>query len=484
MLSLILWLPVIGALLVLLLGRERVMARSVALVFTAIPLVISTWLFISYDRAYDGIQFVERFTWIPAINAEYFLGVDGLSLPLVWLTCILGFLAVFVSWNVTHRVREYFALLLVLQTSVLGVFVSLDFLLFFLFWELELIPMYLLIANWGSPPPVGRREYSAMKFLIYTLFGSAFMLLGMLALYFSNGNSWDLMAMQGQGNLLADGLIPVSLIFWLIMIAFLVKLPVVPFHTWLPDAHTDAPTAVSVMLAGVLLKMGGYGLLRIGVGIFPEEVLAVAGLFAAVAVVSILYGAAITIVQKDLKRLVAYSSVSHMGFVILGISAMNEVGLTGAALQMFTHGTITGLMFMMVGLVYDKAHTRQIPELGGIASKMPFITIMMMLAGLASLGLPSMSGFVAELVVFLGSFEVWPVAAVMGAFGVVLASGYILWMMQRAFFGPFNKALHGLRDATVVEGIAPVAILAVIFMVGVWPMVIIEVITPAIQRAL
>ena len=481
MLSLIVFLPLAGALAVILLGRESRIPRFVAALFTLASFVLSVVVFLQFDRGSDQVQFVERIDWIPAINSQYFLGIDGLNLPLVVLTTLLGFLAVMVSWNVQHRVREYFMLLLLLETGVLGVFVSLDFLLFFLFWEVELIPMYLLIANWGSAPPNGRREYSAMKFLIYTLFGSAFMLVGLLVLGFSAG-TFDLMALQGAD--LQGTVMPVGMIFTLIMIAFIVKLPVFPFHTWLPDAHTDAPTAVSVMLAGVLLKMGGYGMLRIGVGIFPDVVAQIAPLIAIFAVINILYGAVVTMFQKDLKRLVAYSSVSHMGYVLLGISAMSQIGLTGAALQLFTHGTITGMLFVVVGLVYDKTHTRQIPELGGLAKQLPFIATMMLLAGFASLGLPTMSGFVAEVVIFVGSFEVWPLAAILGVFGVVLASGYILWMIQRTFFGPAKERWNDLKDATIVEAISPIALLVVIFAVGLYPAVLTDLIGPAVALGL
>ncbi len=475
------FLPLAGALAVILLGRESRIPRFVAALFTLASFVLSVVVFLQFDRGSDQVQFVERIDWIPAINSQYFLGIDGLNLPLVVLTTLLGFLAVMVSWNVQHRVREYFMLLLLLETGVLGVFVSLDFLLFFLFWEVELIPMYLLIANWGSAPPNGRREYSAMKFLIYTLFGSAFMLVGLLVLGFSAG-TFDLMALQGAD--LQGTVMPVGMIFTLIMIAFIVKLPVFPFHTWLPDAHTDAPTAVSVMLAGVLLKMGGYGMLRIGVGIFPDVVAQIAPLIAIFAVINILYGAVVTMFQKDLKRLVAYSSVSHMGYVLLGISAMSQIGLTGAALQLFTHGTITGMLFVVVGLVYDKTHTRQIPELGGLAKQLPFIATMMLLAGFASLGLPTMSGFVAEVVIFVGSFEVWPLAAILGVFGVVLASGYILWMIQRTFFGPAKERWNDLKDATIVEAISPIALLVVIFAVGLYPAVLTDLIGPAVALGL
>ena len=295
--------------------------------------------------------------------------------------------------------------------------------LFFLFWELELIPMYFLISIWGS----GRKEYSAMKFLIFTILGSAFMLVGILALYFSPGintfNMVEITSLIPQ----ADLIMPASWLFLLTIIGFAVKLPVVPFHTWLPDAHTDAPTAASVMLAGVLLKMGGYGLLRVSASMFPNQITDFAWLLATLGLINIIYGAAITIRQTDLKRLVAYSSVSHMGFILLGLASItganSALGLTGAALQMFTHGTITGLLFLTIGFIYDRTHTRQIPELGGLVSRMPILTVSLLIAGLASLGLPGTSGFVAEIAVFLGAFPAWHIHTVIAALGVVLTAG-------------------------------------------------------------
>ncbi len=348
MLSLIVFLALAGAVAILLLLSRREQVRGAAALFTFISFVLSLVLFFQFDRAAAGVQFSERVTWIPGIAAQYYLGVDGLNLPMVILTTLLGFLAVLISWHIELRPKEYFFWLLVLETGVLGVFTSLDLLLFFLFWEVELVPMYLLISTWGSPPPVGRREYSAMKFVIYTILGSAFMLVGILALYFSAG-TFDMMALQKVD--LARPMLPAAAIFLLLLVAFAIKLPVFPLHTWLPDAHTDAPTAVSVMLAGVLLKMGGYAIIRICVGIFPEVAAQFGGFFVTLAVVNVIYGALVTLAQRDLKRLIAYSSVSHMGFVLLGIGALTPVALTGASLQMFSHGIITALLFMIAGLV-------------------------------------------------------------------------------------------------------------------------------------
>lgn len=471
MLSATVFLPALGALAVLLV-RDR-MVKRVAAAVTLADLALAVSLWAGFDVSSSAIQFVERQLWVPGLNIHYYLGVDGLNLPMVLLTTFLGFLAVLVSWNISHRIKLYFVSLLALQTGVLGVFSALDFVLFFLFWEVELLPMFLLISVWGSPPPLGQREYSAWKFLLYTFFGSAFMLLGLLALYWSTG-SFDLVQLR-QMDLTATA-VPAALIFWSIFLAFAIKLPVFPFHTWLPDAHTDAPTAASVILAGVLLKMGAYGMIRICLSLFPEVAAAWAPMLAFFAAVNVIYGALITLRQTDLKRLVAYSSVSHMGYVLLGIAALGEVGLTGAVLQMFTHGTITGLLFAVVGLVYDKTHTRQIPELRGLAHRMPFVATVFVIAALASLGLPTMSGFVAEFLVFVGSYPAFGAYTVLGAAGIVLAAGYMLWVVERSFFREPLRHLAEVRDATWLERAPLVALVGSIMVVGIWPRVILDVI--------
>jgi NADH-quinone oxidoreductase subunit M len=469
MLTFAVFLPLAGALLVALLPRARQEdAKWIAAAVSAVVLAVSIALFIAYDRDEAGYQFVTETTWLDSgvsdFELKYAVGLDGLSLPLVLLTAFLGLVSVLISWRVDLRPREYYAWLLVLETSLLGVFTSLDFLLFFLFWEIELVPMYFLITIWGS----GNRVYSAWKYVLYTFLGSAFMLVGILTLGFT-ANTFDLRELAEIGPI-EGAILPAWAIFGLISAAFLIKLPVVPVHTWLPDAHTDAPTAVSVILAGVLLKMGGYGLLRMSLSIMPDVAEDASVYLAIIAATSILYGAVMTLIQTDLKRLIAYSSVSHMGYVLLGASALGTVGLQGASMQMFTHGLITGMLFVLVGMVYDRAHTRSIPELSGLAHRMPFITVMMMVAGLASLGLPALAGFVSEITVFLGTFEKHEALTIAGVVGIVFAAGYILWTIQRVFWGEPNERWAELPDATAWWERGPLlAMTAVIVAVGVYP---------------
>jgi len=488
MLSAIVFLPLAGAVLVLAMGRDQRRARAIALGVVLVELALAGVAFVLYDSEQGGYDLIERVDWISAFDIEYLLGIDGLSAPLVLLTGLLGVAAVLVSWGVSERTREYFMWLLVLQTSVMGVFISLDLILFFVFWEIELIPMFFLISIWGT----GRREYSAMKFLIFTFLGSAFMLASILTLYFSMPGperTFDMMVLASYD--LVGFVLPAGLVFTGFLIAFAVKLPIVPLHTWLPDAHTDAPTAVSVMLAGVLLKMGGYGLLRINAGMFPDELIRFAPLLAILAVVNILYGAFIVMRQTDIKRMVAYSSVSHMGFVVLGLASVNAsgaalsgVGLNGAAMQLFTHGTITGLLFVVVGLIYERTHTRYIPDMGGLAKPMPRIAIGFLIAGLASLGLPTTSGFVAELLVFLGTFQVYGFLTALAAFGVVLAAGYILWVVQRTLFGPRVARWDSLTDAKLVDCAAMGVLIVPIFVVGLYPRILTDVFAAGISPIL
>jgi NADH-quinone oxidoreductase subunit M len=479
-LSFIVFFPLLGIAIIALLPRERERdSKWVAAATAFVVLVASIVLFARFDRDQPGFQFVQCHTWISGdiahFDIQYLLGVDGLGLGMVVLTALLGLVAVLISWRIELRPKEYFAWLLLLEMSLLGVFTALDFLLFFIFWEIELIPMYFLISIWGT----GRKVYSAWKYVFFTFFGSAFMLVGLLVLGFA-ADTFDIRVLSQME--IRDALVPTQVLFFLLIFGFAIKLPVFPFHTWLPDAHTDAPTAVSVMLAGVLLKMGGYGMLRVCLSILPDVARDASVWLAVFGAVNILYGALVTLIQTDLKRLIAYSSISHMGYVLLGVSALGQVGLTGAGMQMFTHGLITGLLFVLVGMVYDRAHTRQIGELSGLAHQMPMIAVVMAIAGLASLGLPSMAGFVSEVMVFLGTFDKHGALTIMGVIGILLTAGYILWMIQRVFLGERLPRWEGLGDATAWwERTALVVMVAVIFLIGIYPAVLADVIETGVE---
>ncbi len=493
-LSLLIFLPLLGVLLIALLpgrhtrtewlvqnapGNAVDYPKWIALGIALATLIISLVLFIIFDRSVSGFQFVDEFDWISAeavgFNVTYAFGVDGLSMPLVFLTSFLTVVGVLVSWRIDLRTKEYFAWLLVLETSVLGVFTSLDLIFFFLFWELELIPMFLLISIWGS----GNRNYSALKFVLYTVFGSAFMLVGFLAMGVA-ADTFDIREIRQDA--LAAAFLPAPAIFAFILIAFSIKLPVVPLHTWLPDAHTDAPTAVSVILAGVLLKMGGYGILRLLFTLMPEVGADADLALAIIGAVSIVYGAIVTIRQTDLKRLIAYSSVSHMGFVLLGVSALGVTGMAGAAMQLVTHGLITGMLFVMVGLVYDRTHTRQIADMRGLAHYIPLLGIGMVFAGLAGLGLPALAGFVAEITIFLGAFESQTAAVSVSLLGVLLAAAYILWALQRTFFGPKDEKWSQLQDANHWSEFTIIgALMALIVLLGVYPSIVMDLLEMGVE---
>ncbi len=476
-LSAIVFLPVIGAIIIALInGKQEKTIKYVAAAFTFVTMVLAFVIFGLFDRSSGGYQFEENIAWIPAINANYHLGVDGLSLPMVLLTAFLGFMVVLLSWKEHTRVKEYFAWLLLLETSILGVFTSLDLLLFFIFWEIEIIPMYFLISVWGS----GRKDYSAMKYVIYTLFGSALMLAGILCLYFTTG-SLNMVDLAQKGLGMVQSIMPAAAIFFLFFIGFAIKLPMFPLHTWLPDAHTDAPTAGSVMLAGALIKMGGYGIIRVCVSFFPQVAKDFALPLIILAVISIIYGAALTLRQNDIKRMIAYSSVSHMGYVLLGVFALGTVSMTGAALQMFSHGILTGLLFAMAGLTMHNIHERDLRKMGGLARQIPIIAVVFSIAGLGSLGLPLTSGFAAEFLIFAGSYSSPMVAGIkvltiIAIIGVVLAAGYILWMIQRSFYGPVLEQYNGVKDADKLERVYLFAFIVITLLVGIYPAILTDVI--------
>lgn len=461
MLTLIVFLPLVGAALCALLPKDRpTWPRLMALAVTAVDLALVGWL-VSQFEAGGGRQFVEKSAWVPAVHINYYLAVDGLSLPLLFLSALLTFLAVIASFKITDKPKFYFAMLLLLQVGMNGVFLALDFVLFYAFWELVLVPMYFLIAQWGGE----RRQYAALKFFLYTLLGSVFMLVGIIALYLKTG-TFDMVQLAVLG-----GLLPAGFQWWVFLAFFLgfaVKVPMWPLHTWLPDAHVEAPTAASALLAGVLLKMGTYGFLRVSLPILPEAYDSWRWFLAVLAVISILYGAIVAFAQTDLKKLVAYSSVSHMGFAMLGISAGTALGLNGAMAVNFSHGLVTGLLFFLVGMVYERAHTREIAKISGLAGQMPVIAGILAFASFASMGLPGLSGFVGEFLSLLGAWQSdlarWMVIA--AGLGVLLGAAYILWMVQRVVMGQPSMAVADSADATPRELIVAAPLVFLIIAVG------------------
>lgn len=458
--------PILGMILVMLLRKEQVQGiRWVSAIFSFIPLILSFFLLANYDPSTSKMQFVEFYKWIPSLEANYHLGADGLSVPMLFLTALLSFVSIIGSFNINFRVKEYFVFFLLLETGMMGVFCALDFFLFYIFWEIVLVPMYFLIGIWGGP----RKEYAAIKFFLYTLFGSVFMLVGILALYFTvEPHTLNMMELIRRAPELSRGF--QLLVYVAFYLAFAIKVPIFPFHTWLPDAHVEAPTAVSVVLAGILLKMGLYGLLRVSYPMFPKAALYFALPLALLALINIVYGALVCMAQKDLKKLIAYSSVSHMGFCILGIAAVTVTGISGCVFQMVSHGLITGSLFLLVGVLYDRAHTRDIDAFGGLWVKLPVYSGIMILFCLGSLGLPGLSGFVSEFMVFIGSFPVFKVIVVIAVLGVVLTAGYFLRMIQRIFLGEFNPKWEGLAEISGREifTVMPLAILMIF--IGVYPM--------------
>ena len=469
LLSLILFTPLVGALVLLFVPKRQEDAiRWIANVTVVLGFLVSLPLWFRYDTANPDFQFIERLPWIPSIGAEYFLGVDGFSVLLILLTTLMGVIAVLSSWTaITMRVKEYYIFLLMLQTGMIGAFVSLDFLLFFLFWEVMLVPMYFLIGIWGSD----NRLYSAIKFFLFTLVGSVVMLLGILAVYFYNFEVTGVYTFDVTQFHQLD--IPFNMQWWIFLAFFLgfaVKVPMFPFHTWLPDAHTDAPTAGSVILAAVLLKMGTYGFIRFSLPILPEATVAFVPLVAALSIIGIVYGALVAMAQRDWKRLVAYSSVSHMGMVMLGMFALTPVGITGSIVQQLNHGISTGALFLIVGVVYERRHTRLIAEYGGLSKVMPVYAAVFLIMTMSSIGLPTLNGFIGEILILQGVFVVQKTWAFFAASGIVLGAAYMLWLYQRTMFGTVtNPKNENLPDLSMREFVtfAPLLLLAV--WIGLYP---------------
>ena len=480
MLSALIFLPLAGALLTLLVPKERTgWIRAVTLGTTFLVLVLSVRLLLQFQPSAVGFQFEEKIHWIPQINVWYHLGVDGISVPLVFLTALLSFVAAIASASIHERLKEYFFLYLLLVTGMMGTFVALDLFLFYLFWEIVLVPMYFLIGIWGGP----RREYAAIKFFLYTLAGSVFMLLAILTCYFhSNPHTFSIPGLTAQGLTFSDS--TRWCVFLGFFLAFAIKVPIFPFHTWLPDAHVEAPTPISVLLAGVLLKMGGYGLFRISFPLLPQTAVAFGTVLAVLGLINIVYGALVAMAQTDFKKLVAYSSVSHMGFVLLGLSALTLSGFNGALLEMFNHGMITGGMFLLVGVLYDRAHTRNLADFGGLGAKVPVYSGLLIFFAMASLGLPALSGFVGEFLSLLGCFPAHPAVVILSVLGLVFGAAVFLLMIQKVLLGPLHPKWAGLADINRREIFTLVPLMLFILWIGVWPRTIIGWQSPALKTLL
>jgi NADH-quinone oxidoreductase subunit M len=497
-LSIITYLPLVGALLLLAVPKEnKAFIMKAATAIAGIDMVLSLPLWWLYNRADSGFQFVEQASWIPSIGVSYKVGIDGISLLLLLLTTILGFIAILSSWTaITDRVKEYYIYMLLLQVGMMGVFVSLDFFLFYVFWEVMLVPMYFLIGIWGGP----RKLYAAIKFFLYTLFGSVLMLLGILAVYFHHGKvtglyTFDIEALHRMGAWSSPEWLSLQMwVFIAFFIGFAIKVPMFPFHTWLPDAHVEAPTAGSVILAAVLLKMGTYGFVRFSLPMMPDATLHYMPWLLSLCVIGIIYGAMVAMVQKDWKKLVAYSSVSHLGFCMIGIFALNWQGIQGGILQMLNHGLSTGGLFLIVGLIYERRHTRMLSEFGGLSKVMPIFAAYFMIITLSSIGLPALNGFVGEFTILSGIFQVKGAAfsffglspkwwAVLTASGIVLGAAYMLWLYQRTMFGKIDKAENqGLKDLNFREIMTLLPLTVLCFWIGLYPKPIFNVMEKPVDK--
>ena len=479
-LSLLVFLPLAGALLLLFFPRRRTqMLFQTALLFTTLTFLWSLKILWDFAPTSGEMQFPERLSWIPAYGIDYFIGIDGISLFLVMLTAFLGPLVILASWTVTKRVKEYLFFMLALETGMIGVFVALDLFLFYVFWEVVLVPMYFLIGVWGG----SRRIYAALKFVLYTMSGSLLMLVAIIYLAWRNFQvtqtlTFDLLQIYHLQ-------LPYEEQIWLFLafaLSFAIKVPLFPFHTWLPDAHVEAPTAGSVVLAGILLKMGTYGFLRFAIPLFPDATLAAAPYIIALSVIGIVYGAVVAMMQADLKKLVAYSSVSHLGFVMLGLFALNLQGIQGGVYHMISHGLSTGALFLLVGMIYDRRHTRMIEDFGGLWKQLPIFSAIFLVVTLSSIGLPGLNGFVGEFLILFGAFGVTPLWTAGAASGIVLGAIYMLWMFRRVVFGPLSRPENQkLEDLGTREIVILAPIVALIILMGIYPQPFLSRMKPAID---
>ncbi|MDQ6800202.1 MAG: NADH-quinone oxidoreductase subunit M [Acidobacteriota bacterium] len=493
-LNVVTYLPLLGAAFILFFFSDPKKIRYFATAVAAVDFLVSLLLWKNFDPSASGeaiFQFRWTRDWIPSLGVKYDFGIDGIALLLIVMTTFMGVIAIWSSFTaIDYRQKEYYVLLLLLQTGMIGTFCALDFFLFYVFWEVMLVPMYFIIGIWGG----ARKLYAAIKFFLYTLAGSVLMLLSILALYFFNYTGIPFLHIAGLGNGYSFSvlqyheighLIPPTLQFWIFLgffFGFAIKVPMFPFHTWLPDAHTEAPTAGSIILAAVLLKMGTYGFIRFALPILPDATRQLLPFIVGLSIIGIIYGALVTLVQKDMKKLIAYSSVSHLGFVMLGMFALNPMGLKGSVIQMINHGISTGALFLLVGIIYERRHSRMIADYGGLAKQMPMYATMFLIAALSSMGLPALNGFIGEFTILLGAANrnIW--WAVFAAIGIVLGAAYLLWLYQRVFWGPLdNPANKNVRDLNRRELGLMVALVAVMVWIGIYPKPIFDLIEKPVE---
>lgn len=492
-LTLMIFLPIVGMIVVALIpSRFSSQIKYISVITSLIVFLLSVLMYVYFDPETKDLQFVEQYVWIRAFNIEYFVGVDGLNVSLVILTALISLIACIASFGIERKVKGYFSMFLLLMTGMLGTFVALDLFLFYIFWEVMLLPMYFLIGIWGGP----RKEYAAIKFFLYTLFGSVLMLVGIIALYYNSqptvlvdgtsaSHTFNIMRLASENDFSTAvplfGISFAKFVFILFFIGFAIKIPMFPFHTWLPDAHVEAPTPISVILAGILLKMGVYGILRVNYQILPEATLWAAPVVAVFGVINIVYAAFVCMAQEDLKRLIAYSSVSHMGFSLLAMSSFTEAGISGAVFQLFTHGVISPMLFLIAGVIYDRAHHREIDKFGGLAQIMPEYAAFTGLAFMASLGLPGLCGFIAEALCLIGAFSAFKILTVISAVSVIITAAYYLWTMQRMFLGHINERYIGYPDLNARERLTLYPLTLIIVVLGFYPMPILNIINPSIH---
>jgi len=479
-LSVIVLTPIIAGMLILLIPSDRKNeVRVLALAAAIIALFLSGWVYFNYDISAGGYQFLEKYNWLPQLGISYFVGVDGMNAPLVLLTGVVMFTGVLISWGIDDRPREFFAFLFILASGVFGVFVAQDLFMLLFFYEIAVFPMYLLISIWGW---IKTREYAAMKLTLYLFIGSVISLVGGLAMYFKSGlNTFDMIQLS-QANFSES-----FQIFWFpfVFFGFAVLGGIFPFHNWSPDGHVAAPTAVSMFHAGVLMKLGAFAALRVGIMLLPLGAEYWRWLILVLALINIVYGAFIAMVQTDFKYVIGFSSVSHMGLVMLGFATLNKEGLTGSGIQMFSHGVMTALFFAVVGMVYDRAHTREIGELGGFSKKMPWVAVAFIIGGLVSMGMPGLSGFIAEFPIFMGVWQVKPIIAIIASISIVITASYIIRIIGRVFFGPMSEEFdHHVGDVTVLDKLALTVLCVIMITIGVFPSVMSGLVSSGVDRIL